>query len=268
MNEIAKSTANLPASVAAMQGLSQSVVAIASGTGGGEQYMKMTKFGEFVFGAEHLEVEEEAEWAVNPTQFTHGWICWGTKANGNDGECLGEIMVSASKTLPEEDSLPEAKGNWTKQVGISLLCLNGADQDIQCVFKTNSLGGKKAYTALVTEVVSQMDEGSDALCPVVKLETSHYTHKKYGKIFTPIFEILEWMTIDGITEEAEAEPEPEPEPPKRTRKTRTKAAPKKKTRRKAAAKKEPEPEAETENPEPEEDAEPETEKPVRRRRRR
>jgi len=227
MNEIAKTNPNLPASVAAMQGLANSVAQIGTG-GGGEQYMKMTKFGEFVFGAEQLEVEEDSQWAVNATQFTHGWICWGTKAHGTDGEMLGEVMVAASGPLPDVDTLPAAKGDWTKQVGISLMCMNGSDEGIECVFKTNSLGGKKAYTALVTAVVGEVNEGSEAFCPVVELDSTHYAHKKYGKIFTPDFKVVEWITLDGMTlEDEEEEPEPEPAPKKRSRKKAAKkAAPK------------------------------------------
>jgi len=222
-NEMEKRKDNLPASVVNMQGLANSVAIVGAGSGG-ETYMKMTKFGEFVFGAENLEVEEDSTWAVNPTQFTHGWICWGTKAHGTDGEMLGEVMASASGPLPDEMTLPEAKGQWTKQVGVQLRCLNGDDQDIQCLFKTNSLGGKKAYTALVSAVVAEVQAQSEFIVPIVSLQSTSYTHKKYGKIFTPDFEIVDWTTMDGLSEAAEEEKEPEKEKPvKRTRKTRAKA---------------------------------------------
>lgn len=219
MNEMVKKESNLPASVTAMQGLANSVMAVGAG-GGGEQYMKMTKFGEFVFGAENLEVEEESTWAINPTQFTHGWICWGTKEHGTDGEMLGEIMASANGPIPEEASLPEARGKWTKQVGILLRCLDGEDEGIQAVFKTNSKGGTKAYTALVSAVLAEFNAKSEYVVPVVKLVAAHYDHKTYGKIFTPKFEIVDWMSMDGLKEAvgvAEDEAEDESEPEKRTR---------------------------------------------------
>jgi len=239
---------NLPASVAAMKGLANSVAAVGSGTGG-EQYLKMTKFGEFVFGAEDLEVEEGAQWAVNPTQFTHGWICWGTKEHGTDGEMLGEVMVSASGPIPEEANLPEAKGKWTKQVGVQLLCLSGDDQDVQCVFKANSLGGKKAYTALVSAVVGEVNGGSEFICPVIELVSTHYVHKKYGKIFTPEFKILDWISMSGLAEAgADDDEEDEPEP-KRTRKTKgDKKAKAKKTKAKPEVEEEEDEEEEEEAP--------------------
>jgi hypothetical protein len=41
---------------------------------------------------------------------------------------------------------------------------------------------------------------------VVRLRKDHYAHKSYGKIYTPVFEVIEWVSMDG---EAEA-PAPAP----------------------------------------------------------
>jgi len=255
-NEIAKTKSNLPASVVAMQkGLANSVAEVGAGIGG-EQFMKMNRQGEFLFGAEGLEVEEDSTWAVNPTQFTHGWICWGDKEKGTGGKVLGEAMALASGPLPTEPPFIETGGPWTKQVGIQLRCLDGEDEGIQCLFKTNSLGGRRAYTALVSEVVAEVNEESEFVVPVVKLVSGHYNHKDYGKTFTPSFEIVDWMSMEGLADSEVAEEEPEPEPePKRTRAKRTP------TKKKAAAKK-----AKAEKSE--EIEEPEEEKAPRRRRRR
>ena len=250
MNQIAKKGAGLPASVAAMAGLANSVAEVGA-TAGGEQFMKMTKFGEFVFGMEDVEVEPESGWAINPTAFQHGWICWGTKQYGTDGECLGEVMAPAAGPMPEEANLPAKQGNWTKQISISLRCLDGEDEGIQAVFKTNSLGGRKAYAAVVGDVVAKIQAGDEACVPVVNMGADSYTHKKYGKIFTPEFKIVEWITMDGLSSGDAEEEEEEPTPTKRARK---------KPAKKAKAK--PAPEAEIEEGEEEEAP------PTRRRRRR
>ena len=261
MNQIVKKGADLPASVAAMAGLANSV-AVVGAAAGGEQFLKMTKFGEFVFGMEDLEVEEGSTWAINPTQFQHGWICWGTKQHGTDGECLGEVMAPAAGPLPEESSLPSKPGNWTKQISISLRCMDGEDEGIQAVFKTNSLGGRKAYAAIVGEVVAKIQDEDVACVPVVTMEADSYTHKKYGKIFTPEFKIVEWITLDGLAADADPEEEEDEEEEAPKKRTRKKAASKKRPSKKAREK-EPEPE-----PEPEEEEEEEAEEPAPRRRRR
>jgi hypothetical protein len=38
--------------------------------------------------------------------------------------------------------------------------------------------------------------------PVVRLKKDHYSHKSYGKIYTPVFEIVEWVGMDGAADEA------------------------------------------------------------------
>lgn len=254
-NEMTEAKSNLPASVQAMQGLSNSVIAVGAGIGG-EQFMKMTKTGEFLFGAEDIEVEEGSTWAVNPTGFTHGWICWGTKEKGTVGKMLGEFMESASAPLTAEPAPIETGGPWTKQVGIQLRCFDGEDEGIQCLYKANSLGGKKAYTELVSAVVAAVNEGSEFIVPIISLLSDSYKHKSYGTTFYPVLEIVDWIDMEGLADvEVEEEPEPEPEPETRSRKKRGSKTSKAKTRVKAA--------------EPEDGPEDEQEgKPVRRRRRR
>jgi hypothetical protein len=42
----------------------------------------------------------------------------------------------------------------------------------------------------------------------VRLKKDHYQHKSYGKIYTPVFEIVEWMSMDGEAPEVAAEEAP------------------------------------------------------------
>jgi hypothetical protein len=56
--------------------------------------------------------------------------------------------------------------------------------------------------------------------PVVRLKKDHYQHKSYGRIYTPVFEIVEWVSMDGARDEAPAEeaaPAAEPAPARRRR---------------------------------------------------
>jgi hypothetical protein len=45
---------------------------------------------------------------------------------------------------------------------------------------------------------------------IVRLKKDHYVHKSYGRIYTPVFEVVEWASMDGA---AEAAPEAEDEAP-------------------------------------------------------
>ena len=169
----------------------------------GVAILKMDKTGHWVFGADQTEVEDDATWAVNPFSFVHGFIAWG------DGEVLGEKMVSVSSPLPElEVAPPNAKRGWETQVGMSLKCLTGEDKGLEARFSTTSVGGKRAVQALAVAIATQVDADQTKPVPVITLGKEHYQHKSYGRIFTPIFDIKEWASMDGSVAEAEAEEAP------------------------------------------------------------
>jgi hypothetical protein len=154
--------------------------------------LKMDKTGHWVFGADQTEVEADATWAINPFSFIHGFIAWG------DGEVLGEKMVSVSAPLPEMDAAPAgAKRGWETQVGMSLKCLSGEDKDMEARFSSTSVGGKRAVQTLAVAIANQVEADQSKPVPVVRLKKDHYAHKSYGKIYTPVFEIVEWVGMDG-----------------------------------------------------------------------
>ena len=169
----------------------------------GVAILKMDKTGHWVFGADQTEVEDDATWAINPFSFVHGFIAWG------DGEVLGEKMVSVSSPLPElEVAPPNAKRGWETQVGMSLKCLSGEDKGLEARFSTTSVGGKRAVQALAVAIATQVDADQTKPVPVITLGKEHYQHKSYGRIFTPIFDIKEWASMDGSVAEAEVEEAP------------------------------------------------------------
>jgi len=188
--------ANLPP----VTSLSTALRALEAETGpAGVVILKMDKTGHWVFGADQTEVEPDATWAINPFSFIHGFIAWG------DGEVLGEKMVSVSQPLPEMEAAPAgAKRGWETQVGMSLKCLSGEDKDMEARFSSTSVGGKRAVQTLAVAIANQVEADQTKPVPVVRLKKDHYSHKSYGKIYTPVFEIVEWVGMDGEAPEAEA----------------------------------------------------------------
>lgn len=167
--------------------------------GAGTVIIKMDKTGHWVFGAEQTEIEDGSTWAVNPFSFVHGYIAWG------DGEVLAEKMVSVSQPLPElEAAPPGAKKGWETQVGMSIKCLDGEDKGMEARYTTTSVGGKKGVQALAVAIATQVEKDQSKPVPVVELGKEHYTHKSYGRIFTPVFKVLEWVSMDGAVEASEA----------------------------------------------------------------
>jgi len=201
-NLVAFSQANLP-SVAS---LSTALRALDKDVGpSGVVILKMDKTGHWVFGADQTEIEDGSTWAVNPFSFVHGYIAWG------DGEVLAEKMVSVSEPLPNIDVAPPgAKKGWETQVGMSLKCLTGDDQGMEARYTTTSVGGKRSVQTLALAIAAQVEKDQSKPVPVVRLKKDHYTHKSYGKIFTPVFEVVEWASMDGKTEEVDAPEEANP----------------------------------------------------------
>ena len=191
--------ANLPA----VSSLSTALRSLERDVGSiGAVMLKMDKTGHWVYGADQTEVEDDATWAVNPFSFVHGFIAWG------DGEVLGEKMVSVSQPLPELDAAPpNAKKGWETQIGLSLKCLNGEDKDMEARFTTTSVGGKRSVQTLAIAIATQVEKDQSKPVPVIRLKKDHYTHKSYGRIYTPVFEIIDWVAMDGSADAAEPEAE-------------------------------------------------------------
>jgi hypothetical protein len=213
MNAIAFSKANLPS----VQNLSQALRSLDASVGGadGVAILKMDKTGHWVFGADQTEVEDGSTWAVNPFSFVHGYIAWG------DGEVLAEKMVPVSEPLPEVDPAPpQAKRGWELQVGAGLKCAFGEDEGLEVRYSVTSVGGKRAVQKLALDIAAQVETDPSKPVPVVKLKKDHYTHKSYGRIFTPVFEIVGWMGLDGKQDDvppADAAPAAEAAPVRRRR---------------------------------------------------
>jgi len=196
------------AGLPAVQSLSTALRSVAADVSNlGSTIIKMDKFGSWVFGAEQTEVEDDSTWAVNPFSFVHGYIAWG------EGEVLGEKMVPITQPLPEVDSPPPgAKKGWETQVGLSVKCLNGEDAGLEARYSATSLGGKRAVQALAVAIAAQVESNPDKPVPVVRLKNDHYTHKQYGKVFTPVLEVVSWIGMDGEAAAAPAAAEPEAAP--------------------------------------------------------
>lgn len=215
-NAVTFANAKLPA----VADLAKALRTVADDVGGsGSIILKMDKTGHWVYGAEQTEVEDDSTWAVNPFSFVHGYIAWG------DGEVLAEKMAPVTQPLPELDAAPPgAKKGWETQVGCSLKCLDGEDKDLEARYTVTSVGGKKAVQKLALDIAAQVEKDQTKPVPVVRLKKDHYTHKSYGRIYTPVFEIVSWIGMDGPTEPAaeassKAAEAPAEEAPRRRRRS-------------------------------------------------
>lgn len=173
----------------------------------GETYAKMGKDGRWTMGTDELELEEGSEWAINPLSFATGW-----SAFDDSGSRVGEQMASLSQEPIRAADLPQVAGNWAAQIGMSMTCINGEDSGTVCLQYQRSKGGIAAQSALLDQIMLRVEAGNEECVPIVELLNTSYKHTKYGKIYTPVFKVLRWTTMEGEGLETE---EPAKEEPKK-----------------------------------------------------
>jgi hypothetical protein len=84
-------------------------------------------------------------------------------------------------------------------------------------YTTTSVGGKKAVQAIAVALAEQVEKDQTKPVAIVRLRKDHYAHKSYGKIFTPVFEVIEWVSMDGEPEAPKVEDTPAPATGRRRR---------------------------------------------------
>lgn len=209
-NLVAFKSAGLPAVSSLSTALR--VAAQSAAPVGGVVILKMDRTGHWVFGADQDEVEPGSKWAVNPYSFVHGFIAWG------DGSVLGEKMAPMTEPLPEVDAAPPgASKGWEMQIGFSLKCISGVDAGMEARYTATSVGGKRSVQTLALAVAEQAEKDQTKIVPVITLGRDHYQHKSYGRIYTPVFDVQEWMSMDGPEAQADAAEDAPADEPKRRR---------------------------------------------------
>lgn len=193
-NEVQKFAAggNLPENIDDVIGkLEQFAAGLGGANAGGLPYLRLTKTGVFAFGAEAIEPEPGSEWAINPNSLQHGYACW------MDGQLQDERMVPWTQPVPAQADLPDYGDDWSPATSIVLQCVSGEDKGQAVLYKGTSIGLANAVKAFSNELITQLRDDRAHPVAIVHLEVDSYTHKKYGKIFTPVFDVVRWVGFDG-----------------------------------------------------------------------
>ena len=209
----------LPATITNLVGTLETAQAATPQTGGDFVYLKMTKQGEWMYGGDETEVAATSFFVIDPASYTQGYVAW------YDSELVNEVMSVAGQpptlaadlpALPDKPkTVNDPKGCvWAPQVAFALKGVEGPEEGVQLLYKVSSKGGRDAIKGLLGDIISRGKSGEAALCPVVSLDTTSYKHKKYGKLFTPVLTVDEWVDLpeEGAALEATPKPEPTPEP--------------------------------------------------------
>jgi hypothetical protein len=218
-------------------------------SGGGKPLLRMSKAGEWMFGQANDECQEGSTWAINPVTLSHGYCCWVDGGPGQKNELKGEIMASMAEPKPRR---PEPIGDtpYAEQRSFDLRCLDGADEGVEVLYKTSSVGGMRAVDAILAEIQKQVPLDPTHPCPVVLLQNDSYPHSKWGKIYVPVFVIVGWSDFEGdvipvdedgspgtaaLVDDSEPEEEAEEELPVKTKRAAAAAPVATKTKKPALA---------------------------------
>jgi len=148
----------------------------------------------WLFGQKRTVPEDGSLWAINPTTFKRGYICF-----SDDKKVIGERLLPVSQPMIDVATLPDTGFKWQEQWAVDIKCLSGADAGVEVVFKTNTDGGIKAVVGLFEEVRDRLNGGQHdgKIVPIASLEKDSYPHPQYGRTWTPVMTIVDWMLLDG-----------------------------------------------------------------------
>lgn len=183
-----------------MNAYKQSLKAMASASKASQNglpFLRLLRDGLWVYGADNTEVEDGSLWAVNAFSMSIGWIAWGNEGSKEEGTVLGEVLARADELPVVRSNLPDVGAEWTPCVSFDLMCATGEDKGTLVRFKSNSVGGRRAFSDLLQLVAAAMDDGTGKCIPICELNADSYPHKKYGKIYTPLFDIKRWVMPDA-----------------------------------------------------------------------
>lgn len=177
---------------AGLQNVQQNIV-----TAGGDPYLRLLKDGVWVYGADNTEIEPGSVWAVNPMSLQHGYVSWTDHPGKQTNEIVGEVMVPMTSPLPAQSDLRDTGWEWAQQLSFQLRCTSGEDKGEQTLYKTTSVGGMNAVKKLINEIMKQLDVNPSRPVPLIELKTDDYPHKKWGKVYVPVFDVVGWATMEG-----------------------------------------------------------------------
>jgi hypothetical protein len=163
-----------------------------SAAAGRSEFLRMDKSGDWYFGVNDTPVDPEDPIYVDPMGSVHGWQCWADtdRPDVKAAALLGSEVVPGYEPLPEKpEKVPHTGREWAGMAGLSML-LDGH----KLAYTTTALGGLDAVAAISTAMKEQFKIDPTRMVPVINLKSDWYTHKKWGKTYVPVFDIVDWVS--------------------------------------------------------------------------
>jgi len=204
------------ASLAALQTALANVntAAIIGRTGLPMLLFKREGSGTWMFGQKKTIPEPDSQWAVNPMTFRWGFICF-----SDTNKVVGEHLVPVSQPKPVITEMQDTGFPWQEEWAVNMKCISGADAGVEVVFKATTDGQIKALVTMIDLVRDRINSGQHdgKIAPIMLLEKDSYQHGQYGKVWFPVLNNVDWMSLSGPAPAPEPAPQSPSEQPRRRR---------------------------------------------------
>lgn len=178
---------------------------------GNKTFLKFQK-GDYTFGQNDEEMAIGTRLVANMAGLKAGWQKWeGGKPTGEEMELVASgrqapkrpELGDTDQALWETDDQGRPRDPWQFT---NVLGLKDAASGEEYTFSTGSRGGIGAIGQLCREFgkVYRMKPG---FLPVIELQVDSYKHAQYGKVFTPVLKLVDWVKEDDLLSGAGADAE-------------------------------------------------------------
>ena len=151
--------------------------------------------GTWMFGQKRTKPESNSRWAVNPTTFKRGYVCFGDSNN-----FLGERLLPVSQPMLDPAALPDKGFEWTEQWAVNLKCVDGADAGAEVVYKPTTTGGIQAVTGLIDagpRPAQRRSARRQGVADRAPREEQLPARSNTARCGSPILTIVGWMSLQG-----------------------------------------------------------------------
>lgn len=155
------------------------------------------KAGRWELGQEGTDVSKDKV-IINSASLQHGFVRWGSTPPAK----VWASISAPEPTPPDSIEGVDQSGSPTTffaQAARQFMgkFVDGAQE--QFVFNTNSGGGVERSEELYDAILNRAATHPDYCFPIVSLEYDFWT-RATGKVYKPVFKIVEWVDVEGNAE--------------------------------------------------------------------
>lgn len=169
----------------------------------GKALLRMNKdTGNWVFGVDNEPFDVATRLVANPASMASGYVAWWLgKIEGEKMQPLSmgpvdpnELGPVNSGNIPPGKKVPSGRG-WEDQASIDLITRE--DVPLSLIYKTSTLGGRKALLNFAGEIAFGMSENPKRVYPVIEIGSDSYQHAEFGTVYIPVLTIVGWLDEAG-----------------------------------------------------------------------